>query len=107
MEATALAQELGEVKAKVEKLELEAEELKIEIKVETDREEELAKRAELASLNSRIGALENRIAVLQKWETFLLVQSQGIFLFVRVEWYFLLAAIFSFPANIYFTFSKF
>ena len=71
-----LEQELRELKA-------EAAALKQSINNEPNEAKELAKRAELTSLNSRI-------AELQKKENILLEQSRGNFLFLRGEFYFLL-----------------
>jgi hypothetical protein len=71
-----LDQELSKLKARAKRLELE-------IDIETDRDEKLAKRAELTALN-------NRITELQKKENILLEQSRGKFLFLRGEFYFLL-----------------
>ena len=74
---------MEELKQKLESLEAEAAELKQNIDNETDRDERLAKRAELT-------ALRTQIAELQKKENILLEQSRGTFLFLRVEFYFLL-----------------
>ena len=71
-----LDQELSKLKARAERLEQE-------IDVETDRDEKIAKRAELTALN-------NRITELQKEKNILLEQSRGKFLFLRGEFYFLL-----------------
>ena len=70
-----LAQELSELKA-------EAKALKQEIGVETDKEERLAKRAELAAKENRIATLQTEITERRK--------IQGKFLFLRGEFYFLL-----------------
>ena len=74
---------MEELKQKLESLEAEAAELKQSINNEPIEAKELSKRAELISLN-------NRISELQKEKNILLNQSQGKFLFLRVEFYFLL-----------------
>ena len=83
MADAALVQELENLKAY-------AIALKQEVGVETDKDERLAKRAELTSVNNRIAASENRLTDLQK-------NQQGKFLFLRVEFYFLEFVYFLWP----------
>jgi peptidoglycan hydrolase CwlO-like protein len=64
---------MEELKQKLESLEARATRLEQEIDVETDEAKELAKRAELTSLNNRIAALQNDITEQRK--------IQGNFLF--------------------------
>ena len=68
-------QELSELKDRAKALEQE-------IGVETDKEERLAKRAELAAKENRIATLQTEITERRK--------IQGKFLFLRGEFYFLL-----------------
>ena len=78
---------MEELKQKLECLEARAGRLERardhDIDTETDAKEKSDKRAELT-------ALYNRITELQKKENILLEQSRGNFLFLRVEFYFLL-----------------
>ena len=77
MKNASLIQELGELKAVVETLELKGYELDKEIKVQPDKDERLAQRAELTALRNQIAALRNQITELQKEKNILLGQSQG------------------------------
>ena len=97
-ESALVQQEIGELKAKIEILECKSEALEKDIGIEPDKDERLAKRAELTAILTNIAALRNQITELRK--------SQGNFLFVLsfffVEWGFLLAPVFFFHVlNIY------
>ena len=68
---------------KLRELEARATRLEQEIDIETDREVKKSIRLDLSALN-------NRIAELLKEKNIHLEQSRGNFLFLRVEFYFLL-----------------
>ena len=79
---------------KLKKLEDRATRLEQEVDNEPDKDREMAKRQELSALRTQIAALENRITE----------QSRGNFLFLRVEFYFLLTFVYFMWPSIFINF---
>jgi len=73
---------MEELKQKLESLEARAIKLEQEIDNEPEKDVKLVKLAAATALNNRIAALDNRITEERK--------SRGNFIFLRVEFYFLL-----------------